>query len=173
MQAKLLKIGLILFLVIGISGCGETVYLSTDNGTGSITVYSDFWYYAKVLSGFLIWLIGVIWIAGLWISNLSENSNTDKCTIFTLFFGSIVFFIVFFFTGAAFFPVPNQNSDHHVFTRSEFLANSKLVNASQRYQEISKTGLNYKEYQQRHQLGENGYDLRVQIDQAKQKLSND
>jgi hypothetical protein len=53
-------------------------------------------------------------------------------------------------------------------------SNSELVNAKKTYEEksqLEQLELNKKKYQQRQLLGENGYNLKIQIEKAKQNLS--
>jgi len=162
MQENLLKIGLILLLVISTTGCAETVYLSTDYGTESITVFSDFWFYARMLLFGIIMFIGFISMGMPW--GLDGNSPSDSslryktCKVIS----SIVIFIVFVCIGLAFYPSGNNtNVNYHAFTRSEFLSNSELVNANQRYQEMLRLKLDNQAYQ-----------LKVQIDKAKTNIAS-
>lgn len=166
MQAKLFKIGLILFLVIGISGCGETVHISTDHGTKSIQVISDFLFYLLwIISGIGCPLFAYFLIKFM---NAMDKSPMDEgySTVFAVGF-SFILLLTLAYQFSTYDP-----GETGVFSRSQFLENSELVNAKKTYGEMSQLGLNYKEYQQRQQLGENGYDLRVQIEKTKTNIAS-
>ncbi len=161
MQAKLFKIGLILFLVIGTTGCGETVYISTDHGTKSIQVISDFLFY-------LLWIISGIPLFAYFyfLIKLDNKSPMDYVNVFGVGFSFIVLLTLL----STYDPGVTG-----LFNRSQFLANSELVNAKKTYEEksqLEQLELNKKKYQQRQLLGENGYNLKIQIEKAKQNIAS-
>jgi len=169
MQAKLFKIGLILFLVIGISGCGETVHISTDHGTKSIQVISDFLFYLLwIISGIGCPLFAYFLIKFM---NAMDKSPMDEgySTVFAVGF-SFILLLTLAYQFSTYDP-----GETGVFSRSQFLENSELVNAKKTYEEksqLEQLELNKKKYQQRQLLGENGYNLKIQIEKAKQNIAS-
>ncbi len=162
MQTKLLKIGLILFLVIGLSGCAETVYLITDHGIESTTVMRDIWFSIRWVLGVISAFFGIS-IMFLLLIGLIFPSNDDIPTpmgVWAFLFGCL---IVGYFSFAGFGDTVLQ---------SEFTNDPKLVAANQKYQEMVKLGLNLQEYQQRQQLGADRYELKVQIRKAQTSINS-
>lgn len=166
MQAKLFKIGLILLLFICTTGCTETVYLSTNNGIESIKVLSIFGTINQILVIILDVSLMLIFAIS-WIYAEKNKDNAEKRESYHRALWIAVYsFCAIFVTSICYSYLIESST----LTRFQFLGNPELVNASKKYQEMLQLGLNNQEYQQRQQLGENGYDLKVQIDKAKQNI---
>jgi len=146
---------------VGTTGCGETVYISTDHGTKSIQVISDFLFY-------LLWIISGIPLFAYFyfLIKLDNKSPMDYVNVFGVGFSFIVLLTLL----STYDPGVTG-----LFNRSQFLANSELVNAKKTYEEksqLEQLELNKKKYQQRQLLGENGYNLKIQIEKAKQNIAS-
>lgn len=151
MQSKLFKIGLILCLVIGITGCAETVYLTPDNGIESIKVISVFWYYIR-------WSLCVIsaLIALLFVGEYFRQYDA------TLWLGTLIFiFIGILFYVGTLNPLALISGSENLSPLVKAVTRSKF-----------KTDPQFQEYWQRQQFEADRYDLKVQIGKAQTSIAS-
>lgn len=146
MQINALKLIIFIILALCISGCAETVNLHTEQGTDSIEVISRFWFYIRVGLSLIFVLIGVF---SLFIEEAKWLVFLGFCTIALLTSVGLLTTV----------------------TRNDFLSDSELVAAKDRYQEMSQLELNYSQYEQRRKLGAERYKLKKQIEKAKNNIN--